>query len=399
MMKDFVNAKNIPVLLVDDRPENLTALNGLLEDMGLHIFTADSGNEALRLTLRADFALVLMDVQMPGMNGFEAAELMRSNPKTKHLPIIFVTAGMTDLDYQFKGYDAGAVDYLIKPVEPVILRSKVKIFCELYRQRYELELHRRNLELLVERRTAQLKHATVQLEERVEERTAELQQALKELDSFSYSVSHDLRAPLRHLNSYANILLEDCMAECSGQAKEYLQRLVSVTAKMDSLIEGLLNLSRMSRAPLKLKKLNLSDMAAEMLNDLLEQHPKRTLTVTIKPGMVAKADPVLIRAVLDNLLSNAWKYTAKAAAAIIEVGSSSREGEVQFFVRDNGAGFDMTHTDKLFGAFQRLHSDGDYPGIGIGLATAQRIIHRHGGKIWAKAEPGKGATFYFTLPD
>lgn len=399
MMKNFVDAKNIPVLLVDDRPENLTAMNGLLEDMGLHIFTANSGNEALRLTLRADFALVLMDVQMPGMNGFEAAELMRSNPKTKHLPIIFVTAGMIDQDYQFKGYDAGAVDYLIKPVEPVILRSKVRVFCELYRQRYELELHRRNLELLVERRTAQLKHATVQLEERVEERTAELQQALKELDSFSYSVSHDLRAPLRHLNSYANILLEDCMAECSGQAKEYLQRLVSVTAKMDSLIDGLLNLSRMSRSPLNLSRVSLSSMAEEMLSDLIDNCPERTLTVNITPGIVAEADPVLIRAVLDNLLSNAWKYTTKTAGAVIEVGKTTGEDETVYFVRDNGAGFDMAHADKLFGAFQRLHSDGDYPGIGIGLATVQRIIHRHGGKIWAEAELGKGATFYFTLPN
>ena len=178
---------------------------------------------------------------------------------------------------------------------------------------------------------------------------------------------------------------------------EYLHRLIAVTQKMDQLIDGLLNLSRMSRSSLNLTCVNLSSLAGEIVGELREQNPERVVECKIAPNMVVEADAILMRAVLDNLLGNAWKYTKKIAAATIEVGCFAHEETKAYFVRDNGAGFDMVHADKLFGAFQRLHTDEDFPGIGIGLATVQRIIERHGERLWGEGVVDGGATFYFTL--
>ena len=235
------------------------------------------------------------------------------------------------------------------------------------------------------------------LERRVSERTEELAIINEELEAFSYSVSHDLRAPLRQIEGFSRILLEDYAAQVGAEVKQYLHRIQAGTQRMGQLIEDLLNLSRVTLEQMVRQVVHLSDLAQAIVADLRRSAPNRPVELVIAPGLVAEGDPHLLRVALDNLLGNAWKYTSKHGAARIEFGVIEREGEVVYFVRDDGAGFDMTRAAKLFGAFQRFHSTSEFEGTGVGLAIVQRIIRRHGGRIWAEAEVDKGATFYFTL--
>ena len=228
-------------------------------------------------------------------------------------------------------------------------------------------------------------------------RTAQLEAANKELEAFSYSVSHDLRAPLRSLDGFSQALLEDCGANLSEQAKGYLHRIRSASQRMGALIDDLLNLSKVTRAEIHRKRLSISTLALAIAAELQKRQPERRVDFQIQDGLEAAGDARLLRIVLENLLGNAWKFTSRRAHANIEVGAAHRNGGFAYFVRDNGAGFDATYADRLFGAFQRLHAASEFPGTGIGLATVQRIIHRHGGKIWAEGAVDRGATFYFTL--
>jgi PAS domain S-box-containing protein len=236
-----------------------------------------------------------------------------------------------------------------------------------------------------------------ELEQRVKERTARLEAANKELEAFSYSVSHDLRSPLRAIDGFSEILLENYSNVVDDQGKDYLNRVRAATQRMAELIDNLLNLSRISRTELNFQQVNLTSIANVIVQELINIEPGRNINIQIKPEVVAKGDAALLRYILDNLLGNAWKFTSKCEKAIIEFGSKEINGKQTYFVNDNGAGFDMAYYDKLFGAFQRLHSVSDFPGTGVGLATVQRIVHLHGGKVWAEGIPGKGATFYFTL--
>jgi light-regulated signal transduction histidine kinase (bacteriophytochrome) len=235
------------------------------------------------------------------------------------------------------------------------------------------------------------------LNEDLQQRAAQLEAANKELESFSYSVSHDLRAPLRSIDGFSHALLEDFGGQLSPEARNYLDRVQIAAQHMSELIDGLLNLSRLTRTSLQPRFINLSEMVGEITQTLSESQPERSAAFSITPDLRVEADPRLLRIVLENLLNNAWKFTSKQEQAIIEFGQLSRVKHRTFFVRDNGAGFDMKYVDKLFGVFQRLHTMSDFPGTGVGLATVQRIVKIHGGRIWAEGEEGKGASFYFTL--
>jgi PAS domain S-box-containing protein len=239
-----------------------------------------------------------------------------------------------------------------------------------------------------------------ELEQRVKDRTLQLEAANKELETFSYSVSHDLRAPLRGISGFGKILADDFRDQLDPRAQTFLDKILGLAREMNELIDSLLTLSRLNRAELRRLNVDLSAMAANILDQLRQADPGRAVTCRVAEGVTAFADAVLIRNVLENLLGNAWKYSSKTAQAEIEFGIYNRDHETVYFVRDNGAGFDMQYADKLFGAFVRLHGTAEFAGHGIGLATVQRIIHRHGGRIWAEAAVDKGATFYFTLgPD
>lgn len=238
-----------------------------------------------------------------------------------------------------------------------------------------------------------------ELEQRVRDRTEQLQAANKELETFSYSVSHDLRAPLRAIEGFSRLLMER-VSNYPEEDRDYLVRIHRATLRMSQLVDDLLSLSRISQAVLTRDKVDLSTVAQEVLADLQATSPERQVTCSIQPNAWAAGDPRLLRVVLENLLSNAWKYTSKRPQAQITFGCEGQAPElVTFYVQDNGAGFDMTYAGKLFGPFQRLHAESDFPGTGIGLATVQRIVHRHGGRIWAEAALGQGATFYFTLEE
>jgi len=242
-----------------------------------------------------------------------------------------------------------------------------------------------------------LKLANELLEQRVNQRTADLQAAIREQESFSYSVSHDLRAPLRHINSFSAMLIEDFAETLPAQARDYLERMRSASNRMGALIDHLLELSRVARTEIAPEKVDLSEIAATTLRMLKETEPQRKVEQRVGPGITVLGDYHLLCQLLGNLLGNAWKYTSRKASARIEFGKSFVSGQEVYFVRDNGAGFDMTYKKNLFKVFERLHGS-EFEGIGIGLATAQRIIQRHGGKIWAEGEVDTGATFYFTLP-
>jgi light-regulated signal transduction histidine kinase (bacteriophytochrome) len=235
------------------------------------------------------------------------------------------------------------------------------------------------------------------LEQRVQERTAELVTVNQELESFSYSVSHDLRAPLRGLSGFSNALLAEYGDQLDANGQEYLHFIQKNADTMGSLIDGLLKLSRINRMPILTQAVNLSETAHELLSEAVAQAPERQLTYEVEAGMIVEGDLSLLRLLLQNLVENAVKFTTKQPKPKIIVAQTQFDGKITYYIQDNGAGFNMAYYDKLFGAFQRLHTAEDYPGTGIGLATVQRIVHRHNGKIWAQAAPGEGSTFYFTL--
>jgi light-regulated signal transduction histidine kinase (bacteriophytochrome) len=296
----------------------------------------------------------LTDIMMPGLDGFGLLNALRADARTRTLPVILLSARAGE-EAAVEGLDAGADDYLAKPFTAQELLARVRTHLELAR---------------VRRAWAN-----------------ELEQANKELEAFSYSVSHDLRAPLRAVNGYSALLFEEYAESLDQQARNYIQRIRTGILKMSSLIDGLMKLSKINRAALQKEMIDLTELARGVVTDLQNRETAREIAVEIPDGICARGDGPLITIVLTNLLGNAWKYSSKQAVAHIEFGNTTREKETVFYIRDKGAGFDMAHAGKLFAPFQRLHPDSDFEGTGIGLATMQRIISRHGGRIWADAAP------------
>ena len=379
----------VNILLVDDQPANVVALEAMLQGLGQNLITAGSGREALKLLLTHEFAVVLLDVKMPDMDGFETAALIRQRDKSRHTPIIFLTAADKSQTQAMRGYAVGAVDYLVKPVVPEFVRSKVAVFVELAKKSEQLK------------RQAKLLQASEQEARDLAEARAELVRDLehknRELESFSYAVSHDLRAPLRRIESFSRAVQESQGDRLDDSGRHYLDRVREASQQMSRLIDDVLYLARVTRADMREHEVDLSGLVTLLLDRMREAEPERQVEVKVRPGVTVAADGQLLRIAVTNLLENAWKFTAKTQAARIEFGVTNAGGQPTYFVRDNGAGFDMAYASRLFGPFQRLHRASEFPGTGIGLATVQRIIHRHGGRVWAEGMLGQGATFQFTI--
>jgi light-regulated signal transduction histidine kinase (bacteriophytochrome) len=249
----------------------------------------------------------------------------------------------------------------------------------------------------VENMRLSIKDLRENLEEKVKSRTTQLEETNKELEAFAYSVSHDIREPLRSIRGFSQALLEDYASSLDAGGVDYVKRIVLASQRSSDLINDILRLSRISRGDMYIDNVNLSEMSIPICEELRKKHPGKNINFSIAEGMIAKGDPRFLKLALENLFSNACKYSSQRKNPQIDFGAIMDDKKTTFFIRDNGSGFDMAQAYKLFMPFQRLHADDQFDGSGIGLATVQRIIHRHGGSIWAKSEPGTGSVFYFTL--
>ncbi len=294
------------------------------------------------------------------------------------------------------GLQVGASDFVGKSGDTAVLKARIRAL--LRRKFFQEENRRIRDQLLRTELEATEARAARELAETRSILVDELERKNKELEAFSYSVSHDLRAPLRSIDGFSNALLEDYAGTLDEKGRHYLDRVREGAQRMGELIDDLLQLSKVGRAELQRMRVDLSALARAVATELQRATPERGVRVLIEDGLVADADRRLLQVVLENLLGNAWKFTTTVPDAVIECGVSLREGVPTYFVRDNGAGFDMAHAERLFRPFQRLHSEAKFPGTGIGLATVHRIVDRHGGRVWAESAVEKGATFLWTLP-
>jgi signal transduction histidine kinase len=351
------------VLVVDDNADLRNYLTELLSPQYDVVAVAD-GVEALAAIRSRAPEIVVSDVMMPRLDGVGLVRALRADPATVSLPVILVSARAGE-EASVQGIESGSDDYLVKPFSARELLARVRTHVELARMRRKW--------------------------------VTELEHANSELEAFSYSVSHDLRAPLRAIDGFTQALIESHAAALNDEARGYLDRVRKAAGRMSGLIEAFLELARVSRAVLTKSDVDLSALAAEVVSDLRLAHPEREVTVDIEPGLVVRADRQLLNVVLVNLIGNAWKFTCRTATARIEVARHPDQLHA-FVVRDNGAGFDMSHAARLFAPFQRFHHATDFAGTGVGLATVKRVVARHGGRIWAEAVPGRGAAFSFTLP-
>ncbi|WET02427.1 response regulator [Flavobacterium sp. YJ01] len=401
----------LKILLVDDKKENLLSLQVILADQGYEFVEAFSGKDALRILLKnQDFAIILMDVQMPLMDGFETAELIRESDKLKHVPIIFLTANMDSADYIFKGYQSGAVDYMIKPLSSEILKAKVLVFTELYRKNRELRIKEEETAKLNAEITKSSQALAVQYEA-VEKYAEELKRKNAELDAFTHISSHDLQEPLRKIQTFSNFLLETEYANLSEEGRIRFGKILHATGRMRDLIHDLLAFSQTNVSDRKYENTDLQQLIENIKESLSENMmEKQAVIVTEFHGPVSII-PFLFGQLLENLATNALKFARQDIPMRIEIksrltnaqesGIEKMTPELQYChisFKDNGIGFEPQHGEKIFGVFQRLHSRDEYEGTGIGLAIVKKIVENHNGFITAEGEPLQGAVFHIYIP-
>ena len=382
------------VLAVDDSITYLAEVSAQLRKEGYDVVQAHSGKEALDLLEVQIVDCILLDVLMPGLSGNETCRIIKKRPSLRGIPLLMLTAAEGH-EALIEGIESGADDYIGKSSDFTVLKARLR--AQLRRKQSEDELRLIREELLRKDLDAAQARADREIAQARAVLVDELEAKNRELEAFSYAVSHDLRAPLRAIDGFSDALISQYRDLLDDKGKHYLRRIHEGSLRMGQLIEDLLDLSRITRRALSRERVNLSDLALEIASELRAEHPQRQVEFAIAPDLAAVGDRHLLRIALQNLAANAWKFTGKCQCARIEFGVRQQDGERVYFVRDNGVGFDMAYADKLFTPFQRLHGAQEFPGTGIGLATVQRIVIRHGGRVWAEAAVGKGATFSFTL--
>ena len=360
------------ILVVDDEQPHMRLLSTALQRNGYAAVGVANGHEALATLGNGGFEIIITDLKMPGMNGID---LLKSARALDPDLVGIVMTGHGSIHSAVEAMQAGAQDYILKPFD---LKTLLQVVSRAYAMR---EMFLENKRLL----------------QSIRKQAQELETANRELEAFAYSVSHDLKGPLQAISGFSRLLLEGYREALDPAAHQYLKFIQGETQRMSEITEDLLALARVTGAEIRSGPLDLSAIAAGIVAELARRHPERRCTVEIQPGLTARGDARLLTIALENLLGNAWKFTRPRADARIEFGGTLQDGRRSYFVRDNGAGFDMQHAGKLFNPFQRLHNNAEFEGTGIGLSIVRRIIERHDGRVWADAVPGEGATFHFTL--
>jgi two-component system NtrC family sensor kinase len=390
------------ILAVDDDPEYRGILADRLRKRGYDVVGAASGEEALQLVAVQTIDCILLDRSMAGIGGVETCRRLKASPIVRDTPLIILTAS-EQRDAVIEGLGAGADDFISKASGFEVICARIQ--AQIRRKQIEDEqrkvreqLLRSELDAAEARAAKALAETRAAMAEELKQTNDDLAQANRELEAFSYSVSHDLRAPLRTISAFTHAIIKNIGDDADDRTRDHIRRVLAATARMSDLIDALLELARISRAPLGRHRVDLSHLSVLVFDELARRDPGREVGLEIKPGLVVNADGRLMRILLDNLLSNAWKFTTGTAVPRIGVGSEHRDGEPVYFVRDNGAGFDMSQVERMFIPFQRVQTGADFTGTGIGLATVRRIVERHGGKIWAEGSPGCGAKISFTVP-
>jgi two-component system NtrC family sensor kinase len=383
------------ILTVDDSLTYLHEVAVQLRREGYDVIPARSGEEALELLSVQSVDCILLDLVMPGLSGQETCRRIKGSTAWREIPLIMHTSN-EEQAAMIEGINAGADDFIAKSSDLEVLCARVR--AQLRRKQFEDENRSIREQLLQKEVEVVAANSARELAEIRAAFVDELKSKNIELEAFSYSVSHDLRAPLRSIDGFSKLLLADYAGKLDAKGQDYLQIVRESTQRMGELIDDLLLLSRVGRADLTRDRIDLSAIARTVSEELNQRDPDRHVKWCVEDQLLVEADSGLMRVAFDNLLGNAWKFTAKVSAPRVDVGTDQQEGVPVFFVRDNGAGFSMEYAEKLFSPFQRLHTESEFEGTGIGLATVHRIVDRHGGRIWADSAVDHGATFYFTIP-
>ena len=408
------------ILLVDDREDNLFSIETILEPDGYTFVKANSGRQALKILLKEwDFALILMDVKMPNLNGFETATLIYEREKLKHIPIIFITANNYGDENIFKGYKAGAVDYIYKPINPDLLRAKVSVFIDLYKKNHRLLLQEQKLKAANENLEKEIevrKHSeekVLQLNQQLLENIQQLKATNEELDHFAFIASHDLQEPLRKIRTFSDMLITKHKEILDEPAGEFLQKIEKSSRRMQLLIDDILSFSRFSANADGFKQSDLNELLDQVLSDLEVVIEEKKAVIKTKPLPTLSVVPSMIRQLFQNLVSNALKFSKKEGIPKISVTSEKIKGsqipnvapadmDHNFYaisISDNGIGFEEQYTDLIFVIFKRLHSSSNFEGTGIGLAICKKIADKHNGYIYASSVLNKGSVFTLALPE
>lgn len=381
--------EKVNILLVDDQPDKLLAHESILSELGENVIRATSGREALQLLLKNEFAVILLDINMPDIDGFEAAEIIRQRPSLERTPIIFITAYNTsDLD-RLRGYHLGGVDYLFLPVVPEVLKAKVQVFVDLAKQKQ-----------IIKRQADFLEVQTIKQEEQIrtiQELNNKLRAANEELESFSYTVSHDLRSPLRALEGYSRLLLDEYKNALGDEGSEFLLRINRSARRMDALIRDLLAYGRIWKMEMSMEPIPLDSFVKELLReqDLPDNAEARFQLGPL--GHKVLAHRTCLNQCLMNLIENAVKFVPADRSPIVTIRSEACDERVKLWIEDNGIGIHPSFHGNVFNMFQRAHDGRDYEGTGIGLAIVKKGVERMGGTVGFDSKPGNGSKFWIEL--
>ncbi|MEX2231554.1 MAG: response regulator [Cyclobacteriaceae bacterium] len=405
------------ILLVDDREDNLMAIETIFEPDDYRFVKANSGRQALKILLREfDFALILMDVKMPNLNGFETASLIYERERLKHIPIIFITANNFGDENLYRGYQAGAIDYIYKPIKPEVLRAKVSVLIDLYRknrqliaQEQRLVAINKSLEMEIKERKSS-EEKVKQLNRQLLENIASLEQANKDLDRFAFMASHDLQEPLRKIRMFSDRLAMKYNQMMDEDGRTNILRIHKAAERMQNLITDILTFSKISVDTPSFVHCDMNVLINEVLVDLDEEVKSKNGKVQIDNLPTLSVNPSLIKPLFHNLIGNALKYSKKDTNPVVKITSeisAQLNGKAslgvspkycRIFIQDNGIGFDQKYAEEIFGMFKRLHHNSEFQGTGIGLALCKKIVEQHKGYISARSKINEGSTFIISLP-